>query len=75
MADIELPPCPKCGHTLRLEMKLKAKLVSLSGVTMKLGARDWPYLVCIGLPPGILSCGFQEEGKIVTDFFGSDLEG
>jgi hypothetical protein len=57
-ADIELPPCPSCGGVLRLEMKLRAKMVSLSGHQMKLGASEWPWLVCD-------SCDFEEEGKLV----------
>jgi ribosomal protein S27E len=54
---IVLPPCPECGGVLRLEMKLEAKLVSLAGAQMKLGAREWPYLVCD-------RCPFEEAGKI-----------
>jgi hypothetical protein len=53
----ELPPCPDCGGALRLEFKYKAKLVSLAGAQMKVGATaNWPFLVC--------ACGFEEAGKI-----------
>lgn len=66
MDTMVLPPCPECGGQLRLEMKLKAKLVSLAGAQMKLGAQEWPYLVCIGYHRGTSGgCGFEEEGKIV----------
>lgn len=55
--SLQLPPCPQCGGVLRLEMKFKVKVVALAGAQMKLGAQEWPYLVC--------DCGFTEEGKIV----------
>jgi hypothetical protein len=72
-ADIVLPPCPQCGGRLQIEFKLKAKLVSVAGVSMKLGATEWPYLVCVGMPGVVLErldeptlpCGFIEEGRIV----------
>jgi hypothetical protein len=54
--EVELPPCPSCGGVLRLEFRFKVKVVSLAGAQMKLGATEWPYLVC--------DCGFTEEGKI-----------
>jgi hypothetical protein len=57
VSKLDLPPCPACGGVLRLEMKLEAKLVSLAGAQMKLGAREWPYLVCD-------RCPFEEAGKV-----------
>jgi hypothetical protein len=42
---------------LRLETRFHARLVSLAGTQMKLGATKVPVLVC--------DCGFIEEGKPV----------
>lgn len=57
--DIVLPPCPSCGGVLRLEFRFKTKIVALAGTQMKLGATQWPYLVCDDE-----SCDFIEEGKM-----------
>lgn len=54
--EVVLPPCPTCGGKLRLEFRFKVKVVSLAGASMKLGATEWPYLVC--------DCGFTEEGRV-----------
>jgi hypothetical protein len=50
-----LPPCPNCGGTLRLELRLQATNGLIGGSQPKVAVRQWPYLVC--------DCGFAEAGK------------
>lgn len=57
--DVVLPPCPVDGGELKLEFRFKTKVVCLAGSTIKLGATQWPYLVCQNE-----SCEFIEEGKM-----------
>ena len=57
MDVLKLPPCPDCGGELRLVWRVIVNVVSLSGMQMKLGAKEWPHLTCE-------ACGFLEAGKL-----------
>lgn len=52
-----LPPCPKCGHTLRVEWRIiTTDVAHVAGVAFKMAGKDAPHLICD-------ACGFVEAGK------------
>jgi hypothetical protein len=56
---MNLPPCPVCSGTLRIEKRLKAKKLgtyAIAGASDKILATEIPWIVCS-------YCGIEAEGK------------